>query len=84
MNVSVAQKVNKAAVRIAQNKQSAMERKRSVAKAGMTLSLGALIVTGLMQGRGARTLHIWSGVSLVGFSIWHHRLYQPAPRGNKG
>jgi hypothetical protein len=65
-------------------KQSLLERKKSAAKTGMTLSLGALVVTGLMQGRGARTLHIWSGMALVGFSVWHHRLYQPAPRGNKG
>jgi hypothetical protein len=57
-----------------------MDEKKSVAKIGMTISLGALVVTGLMQGRGAKTLHIWSGMALVGFSVWHHRLYQPQNR----
>jgi hypothetical protein len=56
---------------------------KSAAKVGMTLSMGALIVTGLMRGRGARTLHIWSGVALVGFSLWHHSLYRPQGRKNK-
>jgi len=57
-----------------------LKNSRSMAKIGMTLSLGALIATGLMRGRGARILHVWSGVALVGFSFWHHRLYLPANR----
>jgi hypothetical protein len=59
------------------NRRARMDEKKSVAKVGMTLSLGALVITGLMQGRGAKILHIWSGVALVGFSVWHHCLYQP-------
>lgn len=46
----------------------------------MTVSLGASLVTGLMRGRRARVLHIWSGVALIGFSLWHHSLYQPPVR----
>lgn len=61
-----------------------MERKKSTAKIGMTLSMGALVATGLMHGRGAKILHIWSGVALVGFSAWHYNLYQPETRGKKG
>ena len=61
-------------------RRASLERKRSAAKVGMTLSMGALIATGLMRGRGARTLHIWSGVALLGLSVWHHRLYGPAAR----
>ena len=54
--------------------------KKTAAKAGMVLSLGALVATGLMRGRGARILHIWSGMALIGFSAWHYNLYQPANR----
>jgi hypothetical protein len=60
-----------------------LERKKTAAKTGMTLSLGVLVVTGLMRDRRARTLHVWSGVALVGFSAWHHRLYRPALRKGK-
>lgn len=60
------------------------QRQRSVAKIGMTLSMGALVATGLMRGRGARTLHVWSGVALIGFSVWHHALYRPVPSGRDG
>lgn len=60
--------------------RSETERKREAAKIGMTLSLGAVVATGLMKGRGARTLHILSGMALIGFSLWHHNLYQPSGR----
>ncbi|MDK2954599.1 MAG: hypothetical protein PWQ57_95 [Desulfovibrionales bacterium] len=54
---------------------------RALAKAGMTASLGVLIWTGFDQSRGARRLHRLAGVSLVGFSVWHHMLY-PKKSGN--
>jgi len=57
-----------------------MESKRSAAKIGLTMSMGALVATGLMRGRGARILHIWSGLALIGFSAWHHQLYRSARR----
>ena len=58
-------------------KKAELDKKKSAAKNGMTLSLGALVGTGLMRGGGARVLHIWSGVALIGFSFWHHKLCQP-------
>ena len=60
--------------------RSDLAARRKAAKVGMAVSLGALVGTGLMGGRGARALHIWSGVSLVGFSIWHYSLYKPSKR----
>jgi hypothetical protein len=58
------------------DRRDIMAGKRSSAKIGMSLSLGALVVTGFMPGRGAKTLHVWSGLALIGFSIWHHNLYR--------
>ena len=60
-------------------KKSAGDRKRhrEVSKAGMTASLGGLVVTGFMRGAGASTLHIWAGMALIGFTLWHVSLYQP-------
>ena len=52
-------------------------REREVSKAGMTASLGGLVVTGFMRGAGASTLHIWAGMALIGFTLWHASLYQP-------
>ena len=60
--------------------RSSLAARRKAAKVGMAVSLGALVGTGLMGGRGTRALHIWSGVSLVGFSVWHYSLYRPSKR----
>ncbi len=57
--------------------------KRSVAKIGMTLSMGALVATGMMRGRGARVLHLWSGLALIGLSAWHYQLYQPERKADR-
>ncbi len=57
--------------------------KRSLAKWGMAASMGTLVVTGLMEtkkgptGQKLRSLHLWSGMALVGFSLWHYTLYRP-------
>ena len=48
--------------------------KRNVAKVGMMISLGSLVLTGLTHFRGHKSLHTWSGIALLGFSFWHHRL----------
>ena len=53
-----------------------IQEKRSAAKTAMLCSLGALAVTGFMKGRGAKTLHLWSAIALIGFSVWHHQLYR--------
>ena len=52
---------------------SGLDKKR-VAKVGMTISLGSLVLTGLMHFKGHKSLHTWSGIALLGFSFWHHRL----------
>lgn len=57
--------------------------RRAMAKWGMAASMGTLLITGLMgpmRGPGRknqRNLHLWSGMALVGFSLWHYSLYQP-------
>jgi hypothetical protein len=58
------------------DRQKKLAADRATAKTGMTLSLGALVVTGMMRGRGAGKIHVAAGIALVGFSFWHHRLYQ--------
>ncbi|SKA71351.1 hypothetical protein SAMN02745704_00124 [Paucidesulfovibrio gracilis DSM 16080] len=53
--------------------------KKSMAKAGMAVSLGTLVATGLMETSKTPTLkrvHLWSGFALVGFSYWHYSLYK--------
>jgi hypothetical protein len=60
--------------------RSGLERNRSAAKTGMAVAMGALVVTGMMRGRGAAKLHIVSGIALVGFSFWHHHLYYGVSR----
>ncbi|MEZ4528775.1 MAG: hypothetical protein R2941_22920 [Desulfobacterales bacterium] len=47
-----------------------------LAKAGMTLSLAALVVTGAGKGYASRQMHTWAGIALVGFSVWHYNAYQ--------
>lgn len=64
------------------DRRQKVARQKSIAKIGMSLSLGTLVATGLIAGRGARTLHVLSGIAMVGFSIWHYSLYQQDPRGN--
>lgn len=52
--------------------------RRALAKAGMTVSLGLLLVTALTGTRRrtlSRAVHLWSGAALAGFSLWHHCLY---------
>ena len=58
--------------------------KRTLAKAGMAVSLGTLVATGLMETSKTETLkkvHLWSGFALVGFSYWHYSLYNKKPGG---
>ena len=51
--------------------------KRSMAKTGMIVSMGALVVTGFMGNRESGALHVGSGLALVGFAYWHYKLYEP-------
>ncbi len=54
-----------------------LETKKEVAKIGMTASLGVVVGTSFaMKSKTMTNLHIGAGVALVGFSLWHHLLYQ--------
>ncbi|PID57639.1 hypothetical protein CSB45_07270 [candidate division KSB3 bacterium] len=43
----------------------------------MTASLAVTAVSGFIRGRRAKRVHVLAGFALIGFSFWHHRLYQP-------
>ena len=59
-------------------KESPLDTKKEIAKIGMTLSLGTLVLTSLnLKSKTSKVLHTTSGVTLLGFSIWHHFLYKP-------
>ncbi len=55
--------------------------KKEFAKNAMSVSMGALVVSGFMRTPQGRALHVLAGTALVGFSIWHHLLYQKKPGG---
>ena len=55
---------------------TSVESKREFAKLGMSASLLVCVGSAFFKGNFARNLHIGSGVALVGFSIWHHSLYE--------
>jgi len=49
--------------------------KRRAAKYLMTASMAALVYTGLKKGRSSKSLHIISGIALMGLSAYHTSLY---------
>ncbi|HKM19542.1 MAG TPA: hypothetical protein VJY14_05710 [Aliarcobacter sp.] len=54
-----------------------LEVQKEVAKVGMSLTLGATVVTSMfMKNKIAKNTHIVSGVAFCGFALWHHMLYQ--------
>ena len=58
-----------------------LETKKEVAKIGMSTSMAVVVGTSfVMDSKAMRNLHIGAGVALVGFSLWHHLLYQPAKK----
>ena len=55
-----------------------LETKKEIAKIGMTVSLGLTVGTALFwKVKKMKNLHTGAGMALVGFSLWHHLLYQP-------
>lgn len=61
-----------------------LDTKKEIAKIGMTASMGITVATSFyMKNRLMKNLHIGAGVALVGFSFWHHMLYQPEKKGRK-
>lgn len=62
------------------NRRTPMIKRRAqktVAKTGMVGSIGTLLITGFFKFHGAKSLHIYSGFSLLAFTAWHHFLNQP-------
>jgi hypothetical protein len=56
-----------------------LETKKEVAKIGMAASMVVVVGTSFaMNSKTMKTLHIGAGATLVGFSLWHHFLYQPS------
>ena len=56
-----------------------LDTKKEVAKIGMAASMAVVVGTSFtMNSKAMKNLHIGAGVTLVGFSLWHHFLYQPA------
>lgn len=61
-----------------------LDTKKEIAKIGMTASMGITVATSFyMKNRTMKNLHIGAGVALVGFSFWHHMLYQPEKKMQK-
>ncbi|PIE73690.1 MAG: hypothetical protein CSA20_01830 [Deltaproteobacteria bacterium] len=54
------------------------ETKKEIAKIGMTAAMGIAVVTApLLKGsKTMKNIHTGAGAVLVGFSLWHHLLYQ--------
>jgi hypothetical protein len=58
---------------------------KTLTKAGMVGSLAALVMPQVRTGhdghrkghRPSLDLHIWAGIALVGFAVWHYNCYQP-------
>lgn len=54
-----------------------LEVQKEIAKVGMTVTMGVTVVTAFkMKNKTMKNLHVGAGVALVGFSLWHHLLYQ--------
>ena len=55
-----------------------LEAKKELAKIAMTATLGATVLTApfLKGNKTMKNLHTGAGMLLVGFSLWHHFLYQ--------
>lgn len=61
-----------------------LDTKKEIAKIGMTASMGITVATSMyMKTKFMKRLHVVAGVALVGFSYWHHTLYQPAKKKDK-
>lgn len=68
-----------------QDEKMDLEAKKEIAKIAMTTSLGATVFTApfLKGSKTMKNIHTGAGVLFVGFSLWHHFLYQPDKRKKK-
>ena len=63
--------------RLKLNRPLSLNTKRKLAKDAMTISLGVLVATAFMKRtKVVKSIHLISGVLLVGASYYHHTLYQ--------
>lgn len=61
-----------------------LDTKKELAKIGMTASMGITVATAFyMKNKFIKNLHVVAGTALVGFSLWHHMLYQPSKKSDK-
>lgn len=61
-----------------------LETKKEIAKIGMSATLGVAVLSApFLKNRTMKNIHTGAGVLLVGFSLWHHMLYQPEKRAKK-
>ncbi len=62
--------------RLKLNRPLSLSAKRTLAKDAMTISLGVLVATAFMKRtKVVKSVHLISGVLLVGASYYHHTLY---------
>lgn len=62
--------------RLKLNRPLSLSAKRKLAKDAMTISLGVLVATAFMKRtKVVKSVHLISGVLLVGASYYHHTLY---------
>ncbi|MDY0321211.1 MAG: hypothetical protein RBR23_05695 [Arcobacteraceae bacterium] len=67
-----------------ENFNFSLDTKKEIAKIGMTATMGITVVTSFyMKNKLMKNLHIGAGAALVGFSLWHHYLYQPEKKEAK-
>jgi hypothetical protein len=62
--------------------RSLLDRKtqRTLAKTGVLVALGVLVWSGMQRPRRRyMPLHTWTGVALIGLTLWHWSLYLPRP-----
>jgi hypothetical protein len=60
-----------------------LKTKKEIAKVGMTASLGILTISAFMlKNKTAKRAHVAAGIALIGFSYWHHKLYQEKAKPN--
>lgn len=58
-----------------------LEVQKEIAKVGMTVSMGITVATAFkMKNKTMKRLHVGAGFAMVGFSLWHHMLYQPGKK----
>ena len=61
-----------------------VEAKKEIAKVGMVTSMAVVVGSAFFLKRTmGKEIHVISGALLVGFSIWHHLLYQPSKLSKK-